>query len=400
LPGEDRRARLLAALAAYDEALQFRRPDTAPLDYAATQNNRATLLSEMAGLPGEDRRARLLAALAAYDEALQFRRPDTAPLDYAMTQGNLLNLYSSMAELPGEDRRNWLLKALRAGWEAYMGFERSQHAQYQERATRQLRRLQTACGGDFAEMWAAVGLGVPPDWLMQDSGAGSMEALLAAFAAVGSDEEMVDFWRSVPAELEESLMQAVEALIVQAQQANESDTAEALQSRLDAFRQIRALAQNPAAASAVQAVAPLQQALDSYVMQKEAAEKAGTDTTLWQIAADAGEAALSALAALPDAPGTSDLLAGLKQDLANTYTALCIALEKQGKLDESLEATQHAIALQPDEAMWQRNRASTLIDLGRLEEAREALARARELEPAAPRLADLEAQLAQAEKTG
>ena len=70
LPGEDRRAHLLAALAAYDEALQFRRPDTAPLDYAMTQNNRATLLSEMAGLPGEDRRGRLLAALAAYDAAL------------------------------------------------------------------------------------------------------------------------------------------------------------------------------------------------------------------------------------------------------------------------------------------------------------------------------------------
>ncbi len=40
-----------------------------------TQNNRATLLSEIASLPGEDRRARLLAALAAYDEALLFRGP-------------------------------------------------------------------------------------------------------------------------------------------------------------------------------------------------------------------------------------------------------------------------------------------------------------------------------------
>ena len=59
LPGEDRRGRLLAALAAYDEALQFRRPDTAPLDYAMTQNNLGLLLNEIAGLPGEDRRAPL-----------------------------------------------------------------------------------------------------------------------------------------------------------------------------------------------------------------------------------------------------------------------------------------------------------------------------------------------------
>jgi len=96
-------------------------------------------------------------ALAAYDEALQFRRPDTAPLAYAMTQGNLLSLFSAMADLPGEDRRGWLLKALRAGWEAYTGFERSQHAPYQEQATRLLRDLRTSCGDAFAEMWAAAG---------------------------------------------------------------------------------------------------------------------------------------------------------------------------------------------------------------------------------------------------
>ena len=79
-----------------------------------TQNNRATLLSEMAGLPGEDRRGRLLAALAAYDAALQHYRPDTAPLAYAMTQNNRATLLSAMAGLPGEDRRGRLLAALAA----------------------------------------------------------------------------------------------------------------------------------------------------------------------------------------------------------------------------------------------------------------------------------------------
>ncbi|MDL1898432.1 NACHT domain-containing protein, partial [Anaerolineae bacterium CFX7] len=64
LPGQDRRQRLQDALAAYDAALQHYRPDTAPLEYATTQNNRATLLSALATLPGEDRRQRLQDALA------------------------------------------------------------------------------------------------------------------------------------------------------------------------------------------------------------------------------------------------------------------------------------------------------------------------------------------------
>ena len=46
--------------------------------------------------------------------------------------------------------------------------------------------------------------------------------------------------------------------------------------------------------------------------------------------------------------------------------------------------------------MWQRNRAGTLIELGRLAEARAAIDEARNLEPNASRLADLEADLAAA----
>ena len=49
-------------------------------------------------------------------------------------------------------------------------------------------------------------------------------------------------------------------------------------------------------------------------------------------------------------------------------------------------------------AMWHRNRAGTLIDLGRLREAAAAIERARALEPEAPRLAELEAALARAQE--
>jgi hypothetical protein len=54
---------------------------------------------------------------------------------------------------------------------------------------------------------------------------------------------MVEFWRGVPAELEEPLMQTVAGFIAQAQQAGDTDTVEMLQPRLDTFRQIRAMAQ-------------------------------------------------------------------------------------------------------------------------------------------------------------
>jgi hypothetical protein len=63
--GKDRGARLREALAAYEEALA--RCRDVPLQYATTQNNRALLLRDLAGLPGEDRGARLREALAAYE---------------------------------------------------------------------------------------------------------------------------------------------------------------------------------------------------------------------------------------------------------------------------------------------------------------------------------------------
>ncbi|WP_174714075.1 hypothetical protein [Candidatus Viridilinea mediisalina] len=50
--------------------------------------------------------------------------------------------------------------------------------------------------------------------------------------------------------------------------------------------------------------------------------------------------------------------------------------------------------------MWRRNYTGTLISLGRLAEAAEELARARELEPDAPRLVELAAALAEARGEG
>ena len=163
-----------------------------------TQNNRATLLSEIATLPGEDRRARLLQALAAYDDALLYYRPEVAPLAYAMTQNNRANRLSAIATLPGEDRRARLYDALRCSVEAVTLFEQFQQAQYLEIGRRVMRSIRDACGDDFAAMWAELGLGELPDWLSQDDQATAMQALLQAFVQVQNDEQMIAFWQAVP----------------------------------------------------------------------------------------------------------------------------------------------------------------------------------------------------------
>jgi hypothetical protein len=165
LPDEDRAARLRESLAAYDAALQFYRPDTAPLDYAMTQNNRGNILSALANLPGEDRAARLRESLAAYDEALRFRHPDTAPLAYAMTQGNMANLSMSLAELPGEDQRARWKDAISYATTALSLFLQLQHAPYAQQVADNLRRIAEQCGEVFPELCKELELGEMPEWL-------------------------------------------------------------------------------------------------------------------------------------------------------------------------------------------------------------------------------------------
>jgi hypothetical protein len=59
----------------------------------------------------------------------------------------------------------------------------------------------------------------------------------------------------------------------------------------------------------------------------------------------------------------------------------------------ALAAYERAVALQPDFAMWRRNQADTLIELGCLAEECTVINAAQALEPDAPRLADLAAKL-------
>jgi tetratricopeptide (TPR) repeat protein len=69
-----------------------------------TQNNLGTAYVRLAEV--RDREGNLERAIAAYREALRFRTPETAPLEYATTQNNLGNAYVSWRRF-GIGRGTW-----------------------------------------------------------------------------------------------------------------------------------------------------------------------------------------------------------------------------------------------------------------------------------------------------
>ncbi len=60
---------------AYQEALVYRTPQSAPLDYAVTQNNLGAAYRDLAAL--EDQEGNLQRAVDAYQEALKYWTPQT-----------------------------------------------------------------------------------------------------------------------------------------------------------------------------------------------------------------------------------------------------------------------------------------------------------------------------------
>ena len=74
-------------MAAYRAALEERRRDRVPLDWATTQNNLGNALGSLG--ERESGTARLEEAVVAFRAALEERRRDRVPLDWAMTQNNL-----------------------------------------------------------------------------------------------------------------------------------------------------------------------------------------------------------------------------------------------------------------------------------------------------------------------
>jgi len=118
LPGENKRDRLLESLAVLDDALSHHQHNFAPLDYAGLQSNRASILSELAELPEEDRHKRLLDSLDASNKALVYCQPQIAPLDYALVQLNLAWRLYELGNMPDEKKGTRLIESLNACREA------------------------------------------------------------------------------------------------------------------------------------------------------------------------------------------------------------------------------------------------------------------------------------------
>ena len=108
------REALRRAMVAYGEALRFRKPDGASLDYAETQNILGLAYRRLSEheAPVENLRR----AIEAFEEALRFRTPGVAPLDYARTQHNLGGAYWRLSE--HEDPVGNLRRAIEAFEEA------------------------------------------------------------------------------------------------------------------------------------------------------------------------------------------------------------------------------------------------------------------------------------------
>ena len=83
----DDHAALNRSIETWRLALQYRPRDTAPLDWAATQNNLGLVLADLGNR--EDGTAHLTEAVAAFRAALEEQPRDRVPLDWARTQHNL-----------------------------------------------------------------------------------------------------------------------------------------------------------------------------------------------------------------------------------------------------------------------------------------------------------------------
>ena len=309
-----------------------------------------------------------------------------------MTQGNLAILFQQLAEMEGEAKHTRRLESLRAAWQALLGFERAQHQQFAERAARKLKELREAWGDEFDALWEELGVGELPEWLKQDEPPQQSINLdpFYEFLNARDTRELRRLaeqnpWFTAP-ELESLLDQ------LQEQYKENQEASQMLAFKRALLQEIRekgieqTFADLERAAQLSEAHARFDAHLKIYLAQQQAAAQSENDVALWQQAVDAGEALLAEeFQALEDVNWDA-----LKANLASCYNSLGNAHDNAGNKNDALAAFERAIALQPAFAMWQRNRAGTLIELGRCQEARVALDRARELEPDAARLPELE----------
>jgi tetratricopeptide (TPR) repeat protein len=406
----DRRDLLLPAEAQHTLDAQFRSEDP---EVQQLITDRSRLLQELraaeqpstvepAATPvaTEQRRAALLAALAEAEADLQ-RDLSAVPLDYAIAQNNRAAALYRLAALPDEDRRTRLRDALAGAREAFARFGQLQHEEYRKKSQDLLLHIRGAAGEDFDTIWAELGAEPCPAWLREGQmPEGELDSrlanLLVAFLNTHDLAQMRQLLEAYPALLTDAV-EPVFAVLLQ-QYADDTAAVKTLRDRQTLLQTCREQGMEPVFASLTQVSGSLaqvqrfEQALNSFIDQRNAAAGNPTDITGWQQATAAGEALLQ-----PPLSETPELdLPALQAEVARTYNELGNALDGVQDHRAALAAYERAIELQPDFAMWHRNRAGMLIELRQLDAAAEAIAQARVLEPDVPRLGELETELARA----
>ena len=106
------------SVVSFQAALEVRRRDALPLDWAKTQNNLGNALLRLG--EREEGTARLVEAVSAYRSALEVRSREALPLAWATTQNNLGNALQSLGEREeGTARLDEAVSAFRAALEVY-----------------------------------------------------------------------------------------------------------------------------------------------------------------------------------------------------------------------------------------------------------------------------------------
>jgi tetratricopeptide (TPR) repeat protein len=139
LPTGDQGENLRRAIERYEAALRVYTEEAAPRQWAMTQNNLGNAYRD---LPTGDQGENLQRAIEHYKAALRVRTEEAAPGDWAMTQNNLGNAYS---DLPTGDRGENLGQAIRC-------FEAALRVYTEEAAPQQWATVQNGLGVAYSDL--------------------------------------------------------------------------------------------------------------------------------------------------------------------------------------------------------------------------------------------------------
>ncbi|MCJ7729810.1 MAG: tetratricopeptide repeat protein, partial [Sedimentisphaerales bacterium] len=105
---DERAKNVRAAIDCYQRALEIRKKDEYPVQYATTQNNLGNAYTALPSATAEERAKNVRAAIDCYQRALEIRKKDEYPQYYCQTAANL---GIALASIGNPDACYWLKEA-------------------------------------------------------------------------------------------------------------------------------------------------------------------------------------------------------------------------------------------------------------------------------------------------